>query len=116
QLGVAYVRFAVAHPSHLRIMFGPEIADKTAHPGLHAAAERAFSLLVEAIREAQRSGEVRSDPAEELAVAAWALVHGLSALLIDAQLRRVARTKREAAALAARTSHLLHVGLAPGAR
>src|SRR5919201_756967 len=36
ELGVAYVRFALAHPSHLRIMFGPEIADKTAHPKLHA--------------------------------------------------------------------------------
>src|SRR5262245_29094712 len=31
-LGVAYVRFALTHPSHLRIMFGPEIRDKAAYP------------------------------------------------------------------------------------
>src|SRR5262249_39426193 len=29
ELGVAYVRFAIAHPSQLRIMFGSEIPDKT---------------------------------------------------------------------------------------
>src|SRR6266436_8330596 len=28
ELGIAYVRFALAHPAHLRLMFGPEIADK----------------------------------------------------------------------------------------
>src|ERR1700756_3842575 len=39
QLGIAYVRFALTHPSHIRIMFGPEIPDKTAHPTLHRAAE-----------------------------------------------------------------------------
>src|SRR5256712_8091096 len=33
-LGIANVRSALAHPSNLRIMFGPEIRDKTAHPSL----------------------------------------------------------------------------------
>jgi AcrR family transcriptional regulator len=28
ELGIAYVRFALAHPVHLRLMFGPEIADE----------------------------------------------------------------------------------------
>jgi hypothetical protein len=32
ELGIAYVRFALARPAHLRLMFGPEIADKAASP------------------------------------------------------------------------------------
>lgn len=113
QLGVAYVRFALTHPSHLRIMFGPEIRDKTAHPALRMASERAFGLLVGAIVEAQRARRVRRGNPEELAVAAWALVHGLSALLIDGQLTQRARTAEEAEALTARVTALLQTGLAP---
>jgi AcrR family transcriptional regulator len=111
-LGVAYVRFALAHPSHLRVMFGPEIPDKSAHPTLEAAAERAFDLLVSAIVEGQRAGHVRRGDSRELAVAAWALVHGLSALLVDGQLRARVRNDREAEALAARVTKLLQTGLA----
>jgi len=113
-LGVAYVRFALAHPSHLRIMFGPEIRDKTAHPSLHAAAQRAFGLLVTTIADAQRAGHARRGDPEELAVAAWALVHGLSALLIDGQLKERVRRSRDAETLASRVTKLLEIGLSPG--
>jgi AcrR family transcriptional regulator len=112
ELGVAYVRFALTHPSYLRVMFGPEIHDKSAHPTLKAAAEGAFGLLVSAISEGQRAGHVRDGDPEELAVAAWALVHGLSALLIDGQLRRRVRSDREARTLATRVTKLLQDGLA----
>ncbi len=111
-LGIAYVRFALAHPSHLQIMFGPEIRDKRAHPTLHAAAERAFDLLVAAIAEAQRAGYARRGKPADLAVFAWALVHGLSALLIDGQLRDRVRTTRQGEILAARVAKLLQTGLA----
>jgi hypothetical protein len=68
--------------------------------------------MVHAIGEAQQAGQVRAGDPEELPVAAWALVHGLSALLIDGQLRRQVRTKRDAEVLAGRVSHLLQTGLA----
>jgi AcrR family transcriptional regulator len=112
KLGVAYVQFALAHPSHLRVMFGPEIHDKSAHSTLKVAAERAFGLLVSAISEGQRAGQVRDGDPEELAVSAWALVHGLSALIIDGQLRRRVRNDREARMLATRVTKLLQNGLA----
>ena len=113
ELGIAYVRFALAHPAHLRLMFGPEIADKAASPRLKAAAERAFGLLVAAIAEAQRAGRARRGDTEEMAVAAWSLVHGLSALLIDRQLARRVTTARDAEILAGRLTRLLQTGLAP---
>src|SRR5260370_18362490 len=33
ELGIAYVRFALAHPAHLRPMFRPAIAHTAARPG-----------------------------------------------------------------------------------
>jgi AcrR family transcriptional regulator len=113
ELGIAYVRFALAHPAHLRLMFGPEIADKAASPGLKSAAERAFAPLIAGITDAQRAGRVRRGDAEEMAVAAWSLVHGLSALLIDRQLARRVTTPRDAEILAGRLTRLLQTGLAP---
>ena len=112
ELGVAYVQFALAHPSHLRVMFGPEIHDKSAHPTLKVAADRAFGLLVSAISDGQRAGQTRDGDPEELAVSAWALVHGLSALIIDGQLRRRVRNDREARLLATRVTKMLEDGLA----
>src|SRR5262245_56663742 len=114
-LGVAYVRFALAHPSHLRIMFGPEIPDKTAHASLHQAAERAFNLLLGAIVEAQRTGHARPGNPWDLAVSAWAMVHGLASLLIDGQLRERVHSTHEAETLASRVTNLLEVGLQPRA-
>jgi AcrR family transcriptional regulator len=111
-VGVAYVRFALAHPSHLRIMFGPEIGDKVAHPSLGAASERAFDLLVATIVEGQHARHIRGGDPRDLAVSAWALVHGLSALLVDRRLEARAPTALEAERLAARVTKLLLTGLA----
>jgi AcrR family transcriptional regulator len=84
-LGIAYVRYAVAHPSHFRVMFGAETTDKCAYPTLAAAAAATFGLLVEAIGACQAAGQLRPGAPEDLAVPLWSIVHGLAALLIDGQ-------------------------------
>ncbi|MBI2198599.1 MAG: TetR/AcrR family transcriptional regulator [Candidatus Rokubacteria bacterium] len=85
-LGLSYIRFAVSHPAHFRVMFGREIADKSAHPDLLDAAAVTFGLLVEGLAGCQRAGLAREGDPAELAISAWAAVHGLSALLLDGQL------------------------------
>jgi AcrR family transcriptional regulator len=111
-LGVAYVRFALAHPAYLRVMFGSEVPDKGAHPALKEAGDRTFEMLVQGIREAQATGHVQSGDPRELAVAAWALVHGLAALLIDGRLRDHARSAKDAERLAERVTGVFMTGLA----
>jgi AcrR family transcriptional regulator len=111
-LGVGYVRFALAHPAYLRVMFGSEVPDKGAHPALAEAGDRTFRLLVEGIRDAQAAGHVRSGDPVELAVAAWALVHGLAALLIEGRLQDHARSAKEAERLAERVTGVFMNGLA----
>ncbi|MBI5629115.1 MAG: TetR/AcrR family transcriptional regulator, partial [Candidatus Rokubacteria bacterium] len=78
-LGLSYIRFAVSHPAHFRVMFGREIADKSAHPDLLDAAAVTFGLLVEGLAGCQRAGLAREGNPAELAISAWAAVHGLSA-------------------------------------
>jgi AcrR family transcriptional regulator len=112
-LGIGYVRFALAHPSYLRVMFGSEVPDKAEHPALKAAGERTFTLLVQAITECQAVGQVRGGAPEELAVAAWSIVHGLAALLVDGKLKDHAATAPEAERLAHAVTDLFMLGLAP---
>lgn len=87
--GAAYLRFALEHPAHYRVMFGDAIANPTAHPDLVTHGHRAFQILIDSIAACQRAGLVRAGDPEELAIAAWAMVHGLASLIIDGRLREV---------------------------
>jgi AcrR family transcriptional regulator len=79
-LGEAYVRFAIAHPHHFRLMLHNPLG---ADPAPTARGE-AFVMLHDAIDEARRAGVVRDDlSTREIALAAWALVHGLASLLVE---------------------------------
>ena len=85
-MGVAYVRFAVANPSHYRVMFGGVLDPKACDPELAAEAEGAFRALVDAVAALQRAAIVRGDETVMLARYVWAVVHGVAMLGIDGQL------------------------------
>ena len=111
-LGIGYVRFALAHPSYLRVMFGSEVPDKAEHPALKEAGERTFALLVQAITECQAAGQVRGGAPGELAVAASSIVHGLAALLVDGKLKERG-DRRGGGATGARDHGSLHARPGP---
>ena len=95
-VGIGYITFATSHPSHFCVMFGREMADRSASPTLRRLAEDTLTIVVDAIAECQREGLVRADePAAELALIAWASVHGLSALLVEGVLDRPAHEVAE---------------------
>lgn len=109
--GVAYVLFAMEHPSHFRVMFGPHF---TQPPDLSAAGEAvdSFGLLLGAISECQRAGVVRAGEPRVLALACWSLVHGLASLLVDGKLASAGiTTVRQAEAVAREQTRLLVRGL-----
>jgi AcrR family transcriptional regulator len=83
ELGRTYVRWAVAHPDHYRVMFGADIG-KAAHPGLAVAGEQAFGDLVDAL-----TGIVDGQDARSVAAPLWALVHGVALLAIGGELNAV---------------------------
>jgi AcrR family transcriptional regulator len=86
-MGVAYVRFAVANPSHYRVMFGGFVDPKACDPELATEAAGAFQALVDALAALQRAKVVRGDNTLTMARFVWAVVHGVAMLGIDGQLR-----------------------------
>jgi AcrR family transcriptional regulator len=115
RLGIAYVRFAVEHPANFRVMFGPEVPDRTAYPELAVTAAGAYTALVDAIARCQAAGAVCAGDATTLALTAWSTVHGLAALLVDRQIAGVELSAEAVEALAGEVTGVLHGGLRPSA-
>ena len=86
-MGLAYVAFAVAHPSHYRAMFGRFVESCKKDPELIEEARAAFQALVEALVELQQEGQARGDDPLLQARFVWSVVHGVAMLAIDGQLR-----------------------------
>jgi AcrR family transcriptional regulator len=111
-IAVAYVRFGVEHPAHYRLMFGPEIAEKERYPVLQQASDATFTALTTALERGQAEGEVRLGSVRDQALAAWALVHGLTTLLIDQRLSSLGVSTNEAERQARLAGTALFEGLA----
>jgi AcrR family transcriptional regulator len=86
-MALAYVRFAAQHPAYYEVMFGPSARD--AEPVLFScqSASRAFGILERTIREGQQAGKVRPGNPTALARLLWAVVHGISTLRLEPDLR-----------------------------
>ncbi|MDY7227988.1 TetR/AcrR family transcriptional regulator [Hyalangium rubrum] len=97
--GVAYVLFAVAHPSHFRVMFGPHFTHPMKHEGMETEGGNSFGLLMQSIVQGQQAGELREGEPLPLALMAWAQVHGLASLLVDGKIERPGAPKPEELAL-----------------
>jgi AcrR family transcriptional regulator len=91
----AYVQFAVAHPSHYRVMFGGFIESTAKDERFTGEAKAAFQVLVDAIIDQQKAGAIRGDDPLLMARFIWAIVHGISMLVIDGQLRASQREALE---------------------
>lgn len=85
-MGIAYIRFAVANPSHYSVMFGGYVDSHASEPELAAEGAGAFQALVDALATLQRDGVVRGDDTVLMAKFVWAAVHGVAMLGIDGQL------------------------------
>ena len=88
EMGATYVRFAVEHPSHYRVMFGGFIGRAPKDSELSREGGGAFQVLVDAIVSLHQQGILRKDPPLELAQYIWANVHGIAMLAIDGMLRQ----------------------------
>ncbi|MEO0561770.1 MAG: TetR-like C-terminal domain-containing protein, partial [Chloroflexota bacterium] len=79
-LSSGYVSFAVEHPHHFQLMFGP--LDQSKHPALFEASMAALGKLIEAVAEAQAHGVVREGPPPLLATTLWYTIHGIASVWI----------------------------------
>ena len=83
QMAVAYVRFATEHPRLYGLMFGPVLTGWEQYPGLVAAGDASFQVLVDAVALGTNAN---AKHAAREAILAWSAVHGYAMLAIDGHL------------------------------
>jgi AcrR family transcriptional regulator len=113
RIGAAYVEFAVAHPAHFRVMFGPwcDLADELA-PELLPHGRDPLQLLVDALDGMVRAGAITAPERKGAEIAAWSAVHGLASLLVEGGLPLSAAERAKAHVAVLRTL-LLGLGVSP---
>jgi len=112
--GVAYVRYALDHPTHYRLMFSEFPLDEARYATLAQVSAQAFDVIVHIIERGQAAGQFCAGDARQMALCAWTQVHGL-ALLILAQ-RLHLPNAAATADLTTRLGHMMLQGIAtPGA-
>lgn len=110
QIGIAYVKFAVAHPEHFRVLALPGLLarlppEQRAHLEAQRAAQR------NALVAAQAAGEIADIPVDELMLTANALVYGLAHMIVEGQLGKV--DAQRATELAIAVTGAVGVGFMP---
>jgi len=81
-VGAAYVQFALAHPTHFRIMLGQDAQRRMRHRALARAAREAYAF----VRQVLVEGLGARDVPEAVVLGWWSVVHGLAFLVIDGHL------------------------------
>jgi AcrR family transcriptional regulator len=87
-LGRGYMRFALAHRGHFRVMFRPELQAQVSDEQ-KLTHNDAFKMLAQAIERCQREGLAPEGDPMRLVLIAWSTVHGASSLWIDGSLSSV---------------------------
>jgi AcrR family transcriptional regulator len=90
--GLAYVSFALRRPEHFTVMFDAPSSRQT-HPEATAAAERAFSVLVNLVKSCQEKKQLNSGDSLNFALLAWSMVHGIAKLAISNRLPYRSKTE-----------------------
>ena len=79
--GMAYLRFSRTHADYFAVIFQAGL-EKQKYPEVERSAQEAFGVILRLAHEAERTPML----AEQRALAAWALVHGLASLAAEGAL------------------------------
>jgi AcrR family transcriptional regulator len=94
-MGRAYVEFALHNPAYFQAMFRADAVPLDHYPDARQREDEAFGKLVEGIDQA--FANQRADVRRSIAIACWAMVHGLATLMLEGSLARklgVPRTRQ----------------------
>lgn len=110
--GIAYVRFAVSHPAHFRVMNMPAVSARMPSEA-RAGVEEWMTNARTGLTAAQQAGRVSAAPVDAILLAANCLVHGLAHLIVDGHEPFAGLDADGAERLANMVTGVLGVGLLP---
>lgn len=115
ELGVVYLRFAVANPVEFRFMFRRELCMPEGEPDpLEVASRRTQAALRARLETLQREGRLGPGDLDELLLAAWSQMHGITTIVLETPaFKSIAAADAEV--LARRSMRALLMGLAAAA-
>jgi AcrR family transcriptional regulator len=85
-MGRAYVEFALRNPAYFQAMFRADAVPLDRYPDARKLEDEAFGKLVEGIGKAFVHHP--TEDRQAIAVACWAMVHGLATLILEGSLSR----------------------------
>jgi hypothetical protein len=91
-MGRAYVEFALRNPAYFQAMFRADAVPLDRYPDARKLEDAAFGKLVEGIGQA--FVKQPTEGKEAIAVACWAMVHGLATLILEGSLARKLKIPR----------------------
>ena len=106
----AYVSFGLENPAEYKVMFGPEVAVTDDLPSLRDTGRSVLGFVAEGIAQLQKAGLVRTGDPWLMAVATWAMLHGLVMLSLDGQTSGVAQSTES---LVEEATQMMMFGMAP---
>ena len=92
--GLAYLEFALANETLYELMFGTVLGDFSDYAELWQASESAYSVLLEIMDDVVVSRPAEGLSASYLGGAVWAVVHGMSSVLLFGRERHRAVNQR----------------------
>jgi hypothetical protein len=95
-------------------MFGEKVWPDKNDPGksaLVAASRECFGVLRGLIEEGVRAGDLRAGDPDQISLAGWSLIHGLSLLIIDGQLTGLCDTPAAVRSLSDNLGRMLQRGI-----
>lgn len=91
----AYVTFALTRTDTFKIMFSGVIEKEKEYPAFVEVSQRTFRLVVDVVRECQRSGLLPAGQTELVAVSIWGQIHGIVSLALEGQIPHTVIDKKD---------------------